>query len=96
MPDAIKALAKAAVTALLKSDPSALAVAGGAEAIGWLIDRFSGKEKTAYDRLFGTITAELERLPADEFGSRSAKPQRSATPPRCSKLTALARANWSS
>ena len=58
MPDAIKALAKAAVTALVKSDPSALAIAGGAEAVTWLIDRLSGKEKTAYDRLFSTVSAE--------------------------------------
>jgi hypothetical protein len=68
MPDAIKALAKAAVTALLKADPSALAIAGGVEAVNWLIDRFSGKEKTAYDRLIGTVTGELEGLPAHEFG----------------------------
>ena len=69
MPDAIKALAKAAVTALLKADPSALAIAGGAEAVGWLIDRFSGREKSAYDRLIATVTGQLERLPAHEFGT---------------------------
>ena len=73
MPDAIKALAKAAVTALVKSDPSALAIAGGAEAVGWLIDRFSGREKTAYDRLFTTVSAGLERLPAHEFGGPDSK-----------------------
>ncbi len=73
MPDAIKALAKAAVTALLKSDPSAIAIAGGAEAVNWLIDRFSGKETTAYDRLIGTVTTELERLPTHEFGGPKTK-----------------------
>ena len=69
MPGAIKALAKAAVTALLKADPSALAIAGGAEAVGWLIDRFSGRENSAYDRLIATVTGQLERLPTHEFGT---------------------------
>ena len=68
MPDAIKALAKAAVTALLKADPSALAIAGGAEAVGWLIDRFSGREKSAYDRLIATVTGRARTLPTHEFG----------------------------
>jgi hypothetical protein len=73
MPAALKNLAGAAVTALIKSDPSALAIAGGKEAIEWLIDRLPGREKNARDRLIDEVAQALEALPAEEFGGPEVK-----------------------
>jgi tetratricopeptide (TPR) repeat protein len=59
MSSALKSLAGAAVTALIKSDPSALAIAGGKEAIGWLIDRWRG-ETSQLDQLIAKVEAGLK------------------------------------
>jgi hypothetical protein len=68
---AAKNLAGAAVTALIKSDPSALAIAGGKEAIEWLFNELSGGEKSKLDQLIGQIEADLERLAKTEFKGRA-------------------------
>jgi tetratricopeptide (TPR) repeat protein len=62
MSSALKSLAGAAVTALIKSDPSALAIAGGKEALGWLIDRLSGAPKAAQAQLIEVVIDELRPI----------------------------------
>ena len=69
MRDAIQNLAKAAVTALIRSDPSMLAIEGGKLAIdrlfGWLPQK--GKLETLIERVEG----ELDRLAEVEFKGRA-------------------------
>jgi tetratricopeptide (TPR) repeat protein len=74
MSSALKSLAGAAVTALIKSDPSALAIAGGKEALGWLIDRLRG-EASQLDQLIAKVESGLAPLAAAELrGHRDLDP----------------------
>jgi hypothetical protein len=69
MRDAIKTLAKAAVTALIKSDPSMLAIEGGKLAIdklfGWL------PQKGKLEALIARVESELQWLAEAEFNGRA-------------------------
>jgi tetratricopeptide (TPR) repeat protein len=69
MRDAIQNLAKAAVTALIRSDPSMLAIEGGKLAIdrlfGWL------PQKGKLEALIARVEGELERLAEVEFKGRA-------------------------
>jgi hypothetical protein len=69
MRDAIQTLAKASVTALIKSDPSALAIEGGKLAI----DRLFGllPQKGKLDALIARVERELEHLAEVELRGRA-------------------------
>jgi len=72
MRDAIQNLAKAAVTALIRSDPSMLAIEGGKLAIdrlfGWL------PQKGKLETLIARVEGELDRLAEVELGRADLEP----------------------